>query len=344
MSSFCTCGAQIDAGMSSCMYCDWVGLGMGESPHISEALTSLDGGEGSIIKFNNEIEDIFMHNAYNDALPFSSMYAEAAWNSTSCEPLPFLCPSPPSDYTGSSGGSSLDSPSPTPITDSLSDTTLVNEDEPGYDCSDVAGLAGIAFTFQYPSPSVLSYSSLSTPPVAPSAMDLSDFGYGQQVSQHDGAEATDVYGLGCQGVQGVMDDFMLPSTTPAPPSTGEGCLATVDDKVVVKKHQDNDEDIRLCEDEDEDRKPSRPTKRRKKQDTTPKFLCPKCTSKFARTHNLKVHIRAVHEGKREHECTHPGCERSFSRKHDLTRHFQSKHTSLGSPRNKGAKAGKKESD
>ena len=54
---------------------------------------------------------------------------------------------------------------------------------------------------------------------------------------------------------------------------------------------------------------------------------------FARTHNLKVHVETVHEGKRGYPCHEPGCERSFSRKHDLKRHHQSMHTDLGSPRN-----------
>ena len=54
---------------------------------------------------------------------------------------------------------------------------------------------------------------------------------------------------------------------------------------------------------------------------------------FARTHNLKVHVETVHQGKRKFPCHEAGCERSFSRKHDLERHHQSAHTDLGSPRN-----------
>ena len=46
---------------------------------------------------------------------------------------------------------------------------------------------------------------------------------------------------------------------------------------------------------------------------------------FARTHNLKVHIKSVHFHERSHRCMEPRCTRAFSRKHDLTRHMVSIH-------------------
>ncbi|KAJ8481915.1 hypothetical protein ONZ51_g5687 [Trametes cubensis] len=80
-----------------------------------------------------------------------------------------------------------------------------------------------------------------------------------------------------------------------------------------------------------------PAKCRRRQDTTPRFECDKCNSRFARSHNLKVHVKSVHENQRSFPCKVPGCEHAFSRKHDLARHFQSKHTDKGSPRRKGNK-------
>ncbi|KAI0325343.1 hypothetical protein GY45DRAFT_1438458 [Cubamyces sp. BRFM 1775] len=90
------------------------------------------------------------------------------------------------------------------------------------------------------------------------------------------------------------------------------------------------------EDVKEDTPP--PAKCRRRQDTTPRFECQLCNSRFARSHNLKVHIKSVHENQRSFPCKVPGCTHAFSRKHDLTRHFQSKHTTMGSPRRKGNKA------
>ncbi|EJF55566.1 hypothetical protein DICSQDRAFT_175746 [Dichomitus squalens LYAD-421 SS1] len=76
----------------------------------------------------------------------------------------------------------------------------------------------------------------------------------------------------------------------------------------------------------------KPTKRTRKQDTTPRYQCKTCGAVFARTHNLTEHVKAVHFNERNFSCEHPDCGKSFARKHDLKRHFQSKHTNLGSPR------------
>ncbi|KAH9899290.1 hypothetical protein C8Q73DRAFT_787187 [Cubamyces lactineus] len=98
--------------------------------------------------------------------------------------------------------------------------------------------------------------------------------------------------------------------------------------------------VRICngsaKSEDVEEAAPQPAKRRR-QDTTPRFQCDKCNSRFARSHNLKVHIKSVHENQRSFPCKVAGCEHAFSRKHDLTRHFQSKHTNKGSPRRKGNK-------
>ncbi|OSD01513.1 hypothetical protein PYCCODRAFT_1425978 [Trametes coccinea BRFM310] len=77
-------------------------------------------------------------------------------------------------------------------------------------------------------------------------------------------------------------------------------------------------------------------KRPRKQSTEKTLKCPVCGSGWARQNNLDVHIKSLHEGKREHKCAHPRCGRAFSRKHDAKRHFQSEHTDMGSPRKKPA--------
>ncbi|CDO70388.1 hypothetical protein BN946_scf184999.g28 [Trametes cinnabarina] len=105
--------------------------------------------------------------------------------------------------------------------------------------------------------------------------------------------------------------------------------------------------------------------RRRRQDTTPRFECPRtnCDSGkffsesaailarsshgsslplvvFARSHNLKVHIDTVHKGDRPFACEVPDCTMAFGRRHDLYRHHISKHTDEGSPRNKKPKTRK----
>ncbi|KAI9067874.1 hypothetical protein FKP32DRAFT_1588235 [Trametes sanguinea] len=53
--------------------------------------------------------------------------------------------------------------------------------------------------------------------------------------------------------------------------------------------------------------------------------CPHCSKRFARSHNLAVHIRDVHEANRPHSCTEPGCNRAFARRHDLRPHVEARH-------------------
>ncbi|KAI9066377.1 hypothetical protein FKP32DRAFT_1589656 [Trametes sanguinea] len=89
-------------------------------------------------------------------------------------------------------------------------------------------------------------------------------------------------------------------------------------------------------DNDDDLLTTKPNKRARKQSTKKTLVCPHCGSHWPRSHNLKVHIRSVHEGERPYACLHPDCDRVFSRNHDAKRHFQSEHTTLGSPRKKPA--------
>ncbi|KAI0819928.1 hypothetical protein BC628DRAFT_948802 [Trametes gibbosa] len=79
---------------------------------------------------------------------------------------------------------------------------------------------------------------------------------------------------------------------------------------------------------------AKPTKRRRPQDTARVHNCEQCSRSFARSHNLKVHVKDVHEDERPFRCAVAGCSHSFKRSHDLTRHHQSKHTNRGSPRRK----------
>ncbi|RPD75589.1 hypothetical protein L226DRAFT_612603 [Lentinus tigrinus ALCF2SS1-7] len=332
-------------------FCDWFGLELGQNIRANEAPTGLEGGERSIADFNNHIDDWNMENTYDDGLSSGGMPSASDWMLESTMSSPFLPLAPPSDKyvmpddTGSSTGSSIEPSSPMSIshysaTSAISDLTSMDDEDS--QLSDAA-LGTFDFTFQYPSPSVsISSSYFPSPPATPSSTDF-QFGYGHLAPQHEvGAAATDAYDLSYQpeGVQGNMNDVVFPSTPPAPPSADMGPPATL---VVVKREVatgDIDVDSDMLEPEAEEK--SRVTKRRKPQDTTPKFQCPLCDKKFARSNNLTVHVKSVHELKRDHKCPHPGCDRAFSRKHDLTRHFQSRHTSLGSPRNKGTKTGKKE--
>ncbi|TFK85654.1 hypothetical protein K466DRAFT_587926 [Polyporus arcularius HHB13444] len=307
-------------------------------------MTGLENAECSIANFDDHIDNIDLVDAYD---PFSfTMSIEADWVSTLGTPLPFLPIAPPSvisDDTGSSAGTLFDPLSPvsedtlpcSPFDEYVSDFPFTGGIGSQSGCDDMAALDDCAFTFQYPSPSVVSSSCSSTPPTTPYFTGVPDLGHRQPVSLHEvGAAATDVYDLGSQGVQGNVNTLAFPSTIPAPPTTGQDPLAPVEEKRDVKKRKDVDED----EDEYKEKK-SRSAKRRK-QDTTPRFQCPHCDSMHARKNNLKVHISAVHKGERLNACTHPGCERSFSRKHDLTRHIQSRHTDLGSPRRKSPKVAK----
>ena len=300
--SFCYCGSQLPDGLSVCVFCDWVGIG--ENPRINEVSTSLVGVEGSIASFNHDIEGIFMENAYCNASPFYPIPDEAIWKSTtaSCDNLPFLHPAPPSDYTGSSSDSSFDPP--TPISDdllsypsseeSLSQLTLVGDEELFVDCRNVTPLINFDFTFQLPSPSVSASSCSSSPPITPCSLSIPTFGYGQQVSQHEvGAAATDVHGLHGRIVDGAMTEPVFPSTIPAPPVAAEIPLATPDDKAIVKnvkkrKHDVEDVDVTEGEDdandnddeeEEEEDAPKKPrsAKRRRRQSTAQVHSCPMCS-------------------------------------------------------------------
>ncbi|KAI0690419.1 hypothetical protein C8T65DRAFT_671679 [Cerioporus squamosus] len=313
MFNLCTC----DGGMSSCLACDWVGFG--ESPRVTEALTGLESAECSVASFNNNLDNITMADTCDPY--YFSMPSAAEWMPAISTLLPFLPPPPPSvlsDDTGSSTGTLFDPLSPvseetlpcSPFDEYVPDFALAPGIESQYACNNVAALDGYTFAFRYPSPSVSPSSSsscVSTSPTTPYFTGVPDIGHGQPVSQHEvGAAATDVYGL-------------VPLSLP-------------EEKPNVKRHKHR-------EDDDYEEKP-RSTKRRKRQDTTPKLPCPQCAKKFARSHNLRVHIKSVHEGSRAYACMEPNCTRSFSRKHDLIRHIQSKHTNLGSPRRKSPKVAK----
>ncbi|KAI0641924.1 hypothetical protein C8Q79DRAFT_986366 [Trametes meyenii] len=96
----------------------------------------------------------------------------------------------------------------------------------------------------------------------------------------------------------------------------------------LKRKRSVIEDIKVVE------PPKRATKRRRRQDTTPRHKCEDCEKLFARKHNLVVHTNTKHGGERPFVCKAQGCGHAFGRKHDLERHHQSKHTNLGSPRRK----------
>ena len=301
--SFCYCGSQLPDGLSVCVFCDWVGIG--ENPRINEVSTSLVGVEGSIASFDHDIEGIFMENAYGNASPFYPIPDEAIWKSTtvSCDNLPFLPPAPLSDYTGSSSASSFDPPTPTAddlqsyssSQESLSQLTLVGDEELFVDCHNIAPIIDFDFTFQLPSPSVSSSSYLSSPPITPCSPSIPTFGYGQQVSQHKvGAAATDVHGLRGRIVDGAMPEPVFPSTISAPPVAAEVPPATPDDKAIVKnvkkrKHDVEDVDVTEGEDDandnddddedDEEDAPKKPrsAKRRRRQSTAQVHSCPMCS-------------------------------------------------------------------
>ena len=51
--------------------------------------------------------------------------------------------------------------------------------------------------------------------------------------------------------------------------------------------------------------------------------CSKCGLSFAKKHNLKVHIRTVHEGQKPFKCTI--CDASFARSGNLKKHVATVH-------------------
>ena len=53
------------------------------------------------------------------------------------------------------------------------------------------------------------------------------------------------------------------------------------------------------------------------------YKCSKCDLRFAKKHNLKVHIRTVHEGQKPFKCTI--CDASFARSGNLKKHIASVH-------------------
>ena len=53
------------------------------------------------------------------------------------------------------------------------------------------------------------------------------------------------------------------------------------------------------------------------------FKCDLCNKEFAKNHNLKVHIRNVHEGKKLYRCEK--CEKNYSQNADLKTHIQKIH-------------------
>ncbi|KAI0760277.1 hypothetical protein C8Q74DRAFT_215911 [Fomes fomentarius] len=284
--------------------------------------------EGSSFAFDIDIDGIDALRA----LPFpSSSVEEIDW--TSC----FSNPHSSALSTYSDTPSSVDNAPPP--SSPLSDHTLVGSPPSWNDCKifdedlvlgciDTApspSISDFPFTFEFYAPSVMS----PFPPELP--LELVDIGYEQPTpQQHEVVAASaSAHGLAARGVDVNAAQFAFASTTPASPLSPSASASPepMEKPKVVKR-------IRTKADPEAPSQQASPTKRRRRQDTTPKYPCSECDASFARTHNLKVHVSSVHKGERPNSCTHPGCDRNFSRKHDLMRHQQSKHTDLGSPRRK----------
>ncbi|KAI0738935.1 hypothetical protein C8Q80DRAFT_219180 [Daedaleopsis nitida] len=292
---------------------DWVGVA--ESPRAHEALTSLESAESSVDLFDLDIDLIDAHSP----LPPAPMEIDELHWATFIGLFP---PSEPSVFSTTSVETVLTPQSP------VSDHTLVEAsstndwfDKAVFDELQYNAIDNFEFTFTHPMPSVMYPDCLSSPPTFPLA--LVDQGYGQPTSQHEVCAATpstDAHGLLGLGVAEHESLFSFSFTPPAAQEQPAAAALKTGEEPVQKRKRDASEE------------PT--TKRRRRQSTTRRFPCPKCESVFARTHNLNVHIKSVHEGQRTNVCPEDDCSKSFSRKHDLTRHIQSKHTDLGSPRRK----------
>ena len=55
-----------------------------------------------------------------------------------------------------------------------------------------------------------------------------------------------------------------------------------------------------------------------------KFKCPHCQLQSITNANIRIHIKEVHEGKKDFTCGY--CKKSFSRKFSLKKHEESVHT------------------
>ncbi|KAH9855380.1 hypothetical protein C2E23DRAFT_883321 [Lenzites betulinus] len=183
---------------------------------------------------------------------------------------------------------------------------------------------GFAFSFEHASMQVSSFDS-------PTSL-ISPDGHWRQQLQHSsgGVGAAEVHGrrTGMMAQSSSLSLYVPELSTQLPPAPSRMYPPSLlSAQSALGKREPSDGAI--CKPMDE-----RPTKRRRPQDTTPVHKCKKCPLTFARSHNLSVHIKDVHEGKRPFRCDVNGCPHAFKRKHDLTRHNQSKHTSRGSPRRK----------
>ncbi|PLW49450.1 hypothetical protein PCASD_01914 [Puccinia coronata f. sp. avenae] len=55
------------------------------------------------------------------------------------------------------------------------------------------------------------------------------------------------------------------------------------------------------------------------------YQCPHCTYVSDRAHNVKSHVKTVHEEPDKERCHHHGCPRVYKRKADLTKHLREDH-------------------
>ncbi|KAI0763077.1 hypothetical protein BD413DRAFT_214759 [Trametes elegans] len=253
-------------------------------------------------------------------------------------------------YTSSESGTLPVSPS-----SSMSDETAVSfsgspptvdgldAQKDNVDLQGLQDFTGAALLNTNPVMSLMFTPSIETPPLACSSSSDSERAmYGQPQQQHlPGAVAASA-----RGVMSTQADILVPLTTGSSYSFPASSLSTEVSTQSAPVEDPSQSASAPAGAPTAPRSRKRQAARganqksakrqRKPQDKTKKYICPVCGNGMARTHNLRVHIHAVHEGGRAHACKHPGCDRSFSRKHDMLRHYQSEHTSLGSPRRKPA--------
>lgn len=234
-----------------------------ESPLTDEAFATGLAGGGRSFAFHSDIDAI-------DAFSVHSSSAEVIdWT--------FLSNPYPSAYSDTP--SSVDT-APPPLTP-LSHHTLVGSphpcndfkifDEEELDLSFIDAAPSpstdFAYTFEYHAPAVMS----PFPPELP--LELVDIGYEQPTPQQHEivAASASVHGLAARGVEVNAAQFAFTSTTPASPMSplASASPEPMEKMKIVKR-------IRTKADPEASSQQASPTKRRRRQDTTPKYPCPVC--------------------------------------------------------------------
>ena len=62
--------------------------------------------------------------------------------------------------------------------------------------------------------------------------------------------------------------------------------------------------------------------------TEPQFFCPICNRGFSFQRSMDRHVKAIHEDRKDYNCTADGCEKAFRSRYELNEHFNNIHAEV----------------